>query len=141
MVVFLCVIILIYDLKCLYCVAVTTEKLIVIPGEDMCIKPSSKHLSVIWQTSEDGSCYCSLWYRMSQCSCSMSGNFNVAYNKENSVGATELCFKNATNNTVISMVCEFLSSTSLTTTLPLITQEIFEFYVLLIAGKSITRIW
>ncbi len=66
----------------------------------------------------------------------MSAIFNEAYNQEISVGATELCFRNAANNTGISMVSEFLSSTPVITFFPEITQEIMNFYVVTIAGKS-----
>ncbi len=109
-------------------------KLIALSGEDICIKPSRRNFALIWQTSEDGGCYCSVWFRLSRCICSMSGNFNAAYyNKEKD---TQLCFSNVANNTVISLVSELHRNTSVTPDFPHITQHVLEFYIVLIAGKA-----
>jgi len=118
---------------------VITVQVYVEPNNDVCLIPESLALTVIFpksNTSSDGSCVCSLWFRIQQCSCLHENNFFEVYNEGQSVNA-KICWKNLKNHTIIHFVLIILNNEDILNPIPfpLTNQDFLESYEIIFQGE------
>ena len=127
------------SLKLCCCYLVVFTRSIAATGTEVCIKTGSRNAMVAWPKNSQrgsGSCACSLWFRIKQCSCIQQSNFFHSFNRKIS-SAIFLCWEHILNNTLITVYKEtFISNRG---GYPSITKEITESYSAIIPGMNITH--